>query len=217
MLSALVQEQKSADCKQYTTLRSNIESLGKDAPARQGRPVAKSSKPNLSRNLAAAVTQSLKTTDLHKDIMLDINQMFNGLGTIRLEQGSKQVQALWNRTSGPGSKSGQRNPKIFSNKVQRQMSNISRNLKKQGKQVDAALIECKEAMKEERQAKERMAELEKQVQKRGRGRRFTTAPGNMFRSHSSSQKVDIALKQDCTPFPIDQFDLDSTIEPSKIN
>lgn len=97
------------------------------------------------------------------------------------------------------------------------MRDISRNLKKQATQVDAALIECKEAMKEERQAKERMAELEKQVQKRGRGRRFTTAPGNMFRSFSSSQKVDIALKQDCTAFPIDQFDLDGTIEPNQIN
>ena len=103
-----------------------------------------------TRNLAAAVTQSLNTTDLHMDIMQDINQIYKGFGCIRLEQGSKQVQALWNRSANPGSKSAQRNPKIFTRKVQRQMRDITRNLKKQGTQVDAALIECKEAMKEEK-------------------------------------------------------------------
>jgi len=62
-----------------------------------------------------------------------------------------------------------------------------------------------------------MAELEKQNQKRGRNRRFATGQGNMLRSLSSSQKVDIALMKDCSAYAIDQFDLESTIEPNQMN
>ena len=41
LLSALVQEQRLADLKQYNGIKSNIESLGRNDPVRQGRPVAK--------------------------------------------------------------------------------------------------------------------------------------------------------------------------------
>ena len=90
----------------------------------------------------------LHTTDLHKQVMHNINQIYKDLGTIRIEQGGKDMVTAFNR----GSKTPKKTAKIFTKSIQRQLGDISRNLRRQASQVDAAMVECKEALKEERRA-----------------------------------------------------------------
>ena len=112
-----------------------------------------------------------------------------------MERGDKDIQALWKRNAGSGAKqAAKRNPKIFNKRLQKDMRAIHRNFKRQASTVDAALVDCKEAMKEEQEARKLMADQEAQMKKKGRVRRLTGGDRNTPNGLVSTKNINLGIR-----------------------